>query len=204
MQRAAGGKSLERELGAIRVLGEWTRSQLYTVAAGGRRAEATTAVAAAAAEEAHRVVDGLPEWRNATSMQWRGHLQLVWEFLAGDETQFSPLSRAVADYLTSPLNHNDGQDGPDDFDRPQTVASYSAVLSVVTWGVDFAVTAVKQIFECIDLKYGQEYPGGRWADVQREIAWVQRVVTAVVGVDTQAGGRLPAHVLDAIHSPGVT
>ena len=92
-------------------------------------------------------------------------------------TGFRPLSRQ---YLTSPLNHIEGQDGPDDFDRPQTIASYSAVVSAVMWGVDFAETAVMQIFECLDLKYDGEFPGERTAEVAAETRWIRECVTRVV------------------------
>lgn len=75
------------------------------------RADATTAVAASAAEETYRLIDELPEWQNDTGALWRLHLQRVWEFLQGDHSQHYALSRAVADFLTSPLNHNKARRG---------------------------------------------------------------------------------------------
>lgn len=113
---------------------EWSRSALYEVRQGGWRADATTAIAASVAEETYRVIDSLPDWQNETSAWWWTSLAHVWEFLAGDRSQHDTLCRAVADYLVSPLSHNEGQDGPDDFDRPQTVAAYSAALSAIAWG----------------------------------------------------------------------
>lgn len=174
--------NLQREVRETRALGEWVRTELYRVREGKRRADATTAVAAGAAEEAHRITDRLPEWQNETSALWRSNLQYVWAFLGGDRSQHYPLSRAIADFLLSPLNHNEGQDEPDDFDRPQTVASYSAALSAIAWGVDFGVTAVMQIFDAIDLKYDGDHDSSeRWAEVQREIEFVRRIVKTVIG-----------------------
>lgn len=141
----------------------------------------TTAVAAAVAEEAYRITERLPEWQNETSAMWRGNLRHVWDFLCGDRSQHYTLSRAVAGFLLSPLNHNEGQDRPNDFDRPQTVARYSAALSAIAWGVDFGVTAVMQIFDAIDLKYsGKDESDERWAEVQREIEFAQRIVRTVM------------------------
>lgn len=195
-----GDSDLRRELRLIDELEAWTRAQLHGVRQGGWRADATTAVAASAAEETYRLIDELPEWQNDTGALWRLHLQRVWEFLQGDHSQHYALSRAVADFLTSPLNHNEGQDGPDDFDRPQTVASYSAALAAIAWGVDFAVTAVRQIFEAIDLKYETEggRPEDRWREVTHEEAFVRRVVTMVVTSNRAAGSGFSRELLDAI------
>jgi hypothetical protein len=160
----------------------------------------TTAVAAAAAEETYRLTDRMPEWQNETSSVWRENLQQVWAFVGGDRSRHYSLSRAIAGFLLSPLNHNEGQDGPDDFDRPQTVASYSAALAAVAWGVDFAVTAVMQIFEAIDLRYDDYDSEERAAEVQREIEFVRRVVTTVVTSQLSYGDGLSAEVLASIRS----
>lgn len=181
MSRPRRETSLQREIRETRALGQWVRAELYRVRQGKLRADVTTAVAAAAAEEAYRITERLPEWQNETSAMWRGNLQHVWAFLGGDRSQHYALSQAVAGFLLSPLNHNEGQDGPNDFDRPQTVASYSAALSAIAWGVDFGVTAVMQIFDAIDLKYGgKDESGERWAEVQREIEFIQRIVRTVM------------------------
>lgn len=99
------------------------------------------------------MTDRLPKWQNDISSAWRLNLGRVWDRLAGDEEQHYALSRQVADFLVSPLNHVEGQDGPDDFDRPQTVASLAAVVSTLGWGAgaDLAVTAATQIFDAIAL-----------------------------------------------------
>jgi hypothetical protein len=186
------------ESAAASALAEWVRNELYGVRAGGRRALATTAVAAAAAEEAYRLMDPMGDWQNEASVLWRDHLRHVWAFLAGDSSQHYVLSRAIADFLVSPLNHNEGQDGPDDFDRPQTAASYSAALSAVTWGVDFAETAVMQVFDAIDLKYDGEYSEARWTEVQREIAFVRRAVNTLVRARDLDGPGLDAQLLASI------
>ena len=182
MPRVRRETNLQREVRETQALREWVRTELYRVHAGGLRAAATTAVAAAAAEETYRITDRLPELQNETSAMWRSNLQHVWAFLGGDRSQHYPLSRAIADFLLSPLNHNEGQDGPNDFDRPQTVASYSAALSAIAWGVDFGVASVMQVFDAIDLKYdGDDDSDERWAEVQREIEFVRRIVKTVIG-----------------------
>ena len=182
--------SLQRELRVIAELEEWTRAELYAVRPARWRADAATAVAASAAERTYRLLEPLPQWQNDTSATWRASLGHVWELLAGDPSQHDALSRAVAGFLVSPLNHLQGQDGPDDFDRPQTVAAYSAALSAVVGGVDFATTAIRQPFEAIDLLHdGDDAVTERWAEVQRELASARRIVTAVVAAarDPQPG-----------------
>jgi len=116
-----GRDDLRRELRLITDLEDWSRAELYEVRRGSWRAEATTAVAASAAEETYRLTDQLPDWQNETSAVWRANLGHVWEFLEGDRSQHYALSRAVADYLASPLNHNEGQDGPDEVKSPEVV-----------------------------------------------------------------------------------
>ena len=77
--------------------------------------------------------------------------------------------------------HVDGQDGPDDFDRPQTVASYYAAASVVFGvGVDFAVVAAKQIFDLIDIRYDGEMSPERKAAVKSEEDWLMGIREAVL------------------------
>jgi hypothetical protein len=119
-------------------------------------------------------MDGLPQWQNETALQWRGHLGRVWLYLAGDEQQHYALSAAVADYLRSPLNHVEGQDGPDDADRPQTVAAMAAALSLIHSAVDLVETALAGLFEAVDLKYDQEFGEAR----EEEVAYVVRTVSA--------------------------
>lgn len=194
--------NLQRELRAVLELEEWVRKERYGVRRGGWRAEATTAIAASAAEETYRLTDQLPDWQNETSAAWRSTLQHVWLFLGGDRSQHYVLSHAVADYLTSPLNHNEGQDGPDDFDRPQTVAAYSAALSAIAWGVDFALMAVAQIFDAIDLKYdGDEDAEGRWNEIQHEIDFVRQIVSTVVAFKRTGELGFTCGLLDSIKPP---
>ena len=122
-------------------------------------------------------------------------------FLGGDRSRHYPLSRAIAEFLLSPLNHNEGQDGPNDFDRPQTVASYSAALSTIASGVDFGVTAVMQIFDAIDLKYDSDDDSDeRWAEVQREIQFVRRIVRTVIGAASMDRQDFAADILASIRS----
>lgn len=193
--------TLSRELKEIDALSDWVREEFYRVRAGGLRATATTAIAAAAAEETYRLADGVPELRNEASRLWRDHLRHVWAFVNGDEQQHYPISAAVAEYLVSPLNHVEGQDGPDDFDRPQTVAAYCAALAAITWGVDFAVTAVTQIFECLDVIHGQQVTDQRRADVQRQIEMAKANVKRVVGQLRRTGEvKLPSEIVTAMRN----
>jgi hypothetical protein len=190
-----GVSPLQQELRDTEALTVWVRGQLYGVASPERRARATTAIAAAAAQEAYRLSDELSDLANAASEAWREHLVEVWAFVAGDTTQHYALSAAIADYLSSPLNHNEGQDGPDDFDRPQTIASYSAAMSAIAWGVDFATTAVQQIFDCIDLKHNDDYPPERASEVRQEIVRVRGWTNLVTAAEALSGIALSPDLL---------
>lgn len=194
-------RALRGELEALRDLLTWTRGQLLSVRPGSWQAAAGTAVAAAAAELTHRCSDELPAWRNEVSELWRRHLGRVWAYLAGDEQQYPVLCAAIAEHLTGPFNHQLGQDGPDDFDRPQTIASYAATCSAVFWGTDFAVTAVGQVFDCIDLKYDGEHPPGRSSDVDAAIRRLRAAVERVVSDLATGPAELSPQVLDEIRSP---
>lgn len=193
-----GRDDLRRELEAIRNLGTWTRDQLLSVRSGSRQATAVTAVAAAAAELTYRRSDELPQWRNGVSELWRSHLGRVWAYLAGDEQQHPALCGAIAEHLTGPFNHRLGQDGPDDFDRPQTIAGYAATCSAVFWGTDFAVTAVGQVFDCIDLEYDGEHPPARALDVDADGRRVRAIVERVVYELAAGPAALSPQVLDQI------
>lgn len=184
-----------RELASLRTLDQAVREQLSSIGSAGTRALAVSAVAAAAAERAHACSETVPEWRNETSDVWRAHLADVWRYLEGDRTRHRALSIAIADFLVSPLNHTDGQDGPDDFDRPQTIASYSAVASVVFWGVDFATTAIGQVFELIDLRYDGEHPPERGDEVRAERAWAMDACSVVVAASSPGSPGLTPAVL---------
>jgi hypothetical protein len=189
--------SLRDELSVLSALEQVIREQLYSIDSAGHRGRAVSAVAAAAAERAHVRSESLPQWRNETSDLWRAHLAELWRYLEGDDTRHRVLSIAVADFLTSPLNHNDGQDGPDDMDRPQTVASYAAVASALFWGVDLATTAVGQIFELIDLEYEGEYPTERALDVDRERQWaVHTCATVVAAASRTPSGLTPTELAE--------
>ena len=170
--------ALRRELAAQDSLIEQVRTDLYSISPRYYRSLATTALAASVAEWTYRVMDPLYDWQNETATTWHGHLQHVWLYLAGDEQQHYALSTAVAEYLVSPLNHVEGQDGPDDMDRPHTIAAYSAVSSTLHWAVDFAESAIGQAFEAIDKKHDPDYmelpvAPAREQDVLRLIDFVQ-------------------------------
>lgn len=194
------GYDLQREIQFTTELEAWARAELYGVRQGAWRVEAAMAVAAAAAEETYRLTDAFPDWQNETSILWRANLARVWEYLDGDRSQHYALSRAIAEFLVSPLNHNEGEDGPDDFNLPQTMASYSAALSVVVGGVDLAMSAVRQIFEAIDHRYEAGYGEvqHRWAEVQHEAEFVRSVVAAVVGAKRAPGSGFSPELLSMI------
>lgn len=192
--------ALERELRAARELTEWVRQRLYEVPEGGWRSAATTAVAAAAAQETYRLADRVPSLGNQIGQVWRGHLDRVWTFLEGDRSQYDALSHALADFLTSPFNHNEGQDGPDDFDRPQTVAGYSAVASAVMWGVDFATVAVRQIFECVDVMFEGDFPDERFAEVSSATLRMREILDRVVEASGPGRPGMTPELLAAIRA----
>jgi hypothetical protein len=197
---------LRQELDLQRDLVRWIREALYGIEPAGPRHLAATAVAAAAAQECYRIADGargrLNRHRlvNRTSRQWRGHLDGVWEYLAGDSSRHYPLSAALAEFLVSPLNHVEGQDGPDDFDRPQTIAAHYAVVGVVFGVVDTALLAVGQVFECLDLRYDGAFPDERRAavdgTVERVRGWVDTVRDGAAGHHEA----LPAAVVAALRT----
>lgn len=183
----------ELELATVRALTESIRHDLYAVREGAWRSTAVTAVAAAAADDTFRLAAAMPEYWNETSRLWQAHLDHVWQVLAGEVSEHYYLSRALAEYLMSPLNHIDGQDGPDDFDRPWTIAAYAAVNSVVVWGVDFATDAVGQVFECIALRYGAAYPAER----QAEVAYATKRLRRAAGLAIESGSTTPHRLSDA-------
>jgi hypothetical protein len=191
--------SLRGELEILHALEREIREHLYSVEAGGARARAIAALAAAAAERAYARSTGLAALANETSDLWRAHLADVWRYLEGDQQRFETLSRAIAGFLTSPLNHTDGQDGPDDFDRPQTIASYSAAASVVFWGVDFATTAVNQIFELIDMQYDWEFPPERAVEVEHERDWALDTCVKIVAAASSGSRGITPILLAQFH-----
>lgn len=137
----------------------------------------------------------MPQWTNLTSDRWRRSLADVWAYLEGDAQRHYALSNAIAEFLTSPLNHNEGQDGPNDFDRPQTIASYSAAASVIFWGVDFATTAVAQIFDLIDLRYDGAMHSVREHEIEDERTWAFGVSDLIVGAAATGRSQFTADLL---------
>ncbi len=196
----ADADSISSELEMLRALERTLRQQLNSVDAGGVRALAVSALAAAAAERAYTRSDALPQWCNETSDDWRANLAVVWSYLEGDRRQHHALASAIAAFLTSPLNHIDGQDGPDDFDRPQTIASYSAAASVVFWGVDFATTAVGQILELIDLQHDWKTPPERAVEIEQERDWARGACKMIVAAASSGSRGLTPTLLAELRS----
>lgn len=177
---------LRQELSQQNSLVVAIRRDLYGVEPRYRRSLATTALSASIAERTYRLTEPLSDLHNEASEHWRGNLQRVWLWLAGDEQQHYALSVAMAEYLRSPLNHVEGQDGPDDMDRPQTVAALAAVLSALYWAVDFVEDALGGLFEAVDLKYDQQFVPAREAEfkaLSREVAEDATALRQALGKD---------------------
>lgn len=133
------------------------RERLYGAASPGQAPRIAVALAAVSAERTYRLLSDLPQWQNATSAQWAEYLPDVWRYVGGETEPHYVLSRALAAFLTSPLNHVEGQDGPNDFDRPHTIAAYYAVVGVVTGvSIEAAGRAVGQVFDALDLRHDAE------------------------------------------------
>ncbi len=173
---------LREELSQQNSLVVATRRDLYSVEPRYRRSLATTALSASIAERTYRLTEPLSDLHNEASEHWRENLQRVWLWLARGYA----LSVAMAEYLRSPLNHVEGQDGPGDMDRPQTVAALAAVLSALYWAVDFAEDALGGLFEAMDLKYDQQFVPAREAEfkaLSREVAEDATALRRALGKD---------------------
>jgi len=171
--------ALRQELAQQASLVEAVRRDLYSVEPRHRRSLATTALSASIAERTFRLTEPLSDLHNEASEQWRRTLERVWLWLAGDEQQHYALSAAVANYLRSPLNHVEGQGGPNDMDRPQTVAALAATVSALHWGVDSAEDALAGLFEAVDLKYDQQFGPAREAEFRTLARGVREDATAL-------------------------
>lgn len=67
--------------------------------------------------------------------------------------------------------------------------------------MDFAVTAVAQVFDAIDLKYdGDAGSDERRAEVQREIEFIRRIVKTVTGAVNPRRQGFDADLLASIKS----
>lgn len=190
---------LRQELDAVAALQAELEARLAVVPPA-RRALASTALAAAAAATTYRMTDALPEWRNATSEQWRGHLELVWRHLQGEDHR-AALSGLLAAHLDGPLHHADGQDGPDDADRPQTTAALAAVTAVVEERDDQHEPAVEQVFDALDLAWDDEADPGRRAEREERLAELRAQLDLLLSLPPEASA-LPAEMVQRLRSAG--
>ena len=159
------------------------RERLYAAASPGQAHRIAVALAALSAERTYALLNDLPQWQNATSEQWAEYLPEVWRYLGGDSEPHYVLSRALAAFLTSPLNHVEGQDGPDDFDRPHTIAAYYAVIGVVTGvSIEAAGYAVGQVFDALDLRHDAEMTPAHLRDAEEERTRVIRWLDLLLNV----------------------
>ena len=90
-------------------------------------AEGLVLFATATAERLMRAHEALPEDEQAAyTLGWRPVLDRIWEWASGDRRAYDDVSRAVAEYLVSPQNHVDGQDGPSEADEDAAAAAIAA------------------------------------------------------------------------------
>ncbi len=91
---------------------------------------------------AQRLVDD-PAIRTEYAETWRPTLDALWRWASGDSAAFYDISKALADYLVSPFNHCEGQDGPSDADTPSVSAILYTAASMLFGGADGAILAAR-------------------------------------------------------------
>lgn len=169
-QRSPLAQEVERQ----KALQSQVRERLHAVPPGVAHPIAV-ALAALSAERTYALLDDLPTWHNSTSAEWRSHLSQIWRHLQGEVEPYYDLSRAFAHHLLGPLHHIDGQAGPDDLDRPQTLAAYYTVVGLVTGvSIEAAGYAVGQLFDALDLRHDAEMTPAHLADAESERRKVAR------------------------------
>lgn len=84
------------------------------------------------------------------SRTWQPALQAIWDYAAGDDQAWYPISRALGAYYLSPQNHIEGQDGPDDADQDEVAAVIFAANAVLHGLVGFAELAASRALDAID------------------------------------------------------
>lgn len=87
------------------------------------------------------------------SRSWQPVLQAIWAYAGGDDQSWYPISHAVGTYYLSPLNHIEGQDGPDDADQDEVAAVIYAANAVLHGLVGFAELAASRAIDAIDNRW---------------------------------------------------
>ncbi len=101
-------------------------------------------------ERLFRWHDARPEdERRSYSLTWRPVLEDAWEHLAGDDTAYARISRALGEFYLSPYSNN-GYDGPNDIDQDQAAATYYTANCVMHGIVDFAILSASRATDNID------------------------------------------------------
>ena len=87
------------------------------------------------------------------SRTWRPVLGSIWSYAAGNDEAWYPISHALGNFLLSPQNHIDGQDGPDDADQDEVAATIFAANAVLHGLVGFAELAAMRATDAIDNRW---------------------------------------------------
>lgn len=144
------------------------RETLQSLPAGSRM-PAYTLYATAPAERLFRCYDARPEAeRRSYSLTWRPVLQDVWDHLAGDDSAYARISRALGEFYLSPYSNN-GYDGPDDIDQDEAAATYYTANCVMHGIVDFAILSASRATDNIDHEWYGKDEERRQAEITREI-----------------------------------
>ena len=147
----------------------------------GSRWPAYTLYAAAPAERLFRWYDARPEGeRRSYSLTWRPVLQDVWDHLAGDDSAYARISRALGDFYLSPYSNN-GYDGPDDIDQDEAAAAYYTANCVMHGIVDFALFSASRATGNIYHEwYGKDEARGQ-TEITKEIRRQASDLDAITG-----------------------
>jgi hypothetical protein len=144
------------------------RETLQSLPAGSRW-PAYTLYAAAPAERLFRWYDARPEAeRRSYSLTWRPVLEDVWDHLAGDDSVYARISRALGEFYLSPYSNN-GYDGPDDIDQDEAAATYYTANCVLHGIVDFALFSASRATDNIDHEWYGVDEDRRQAEITREV-----------------------------------
>jgi len=146
--------------------------------------------------------DALPKSeRRAYSWTWRPVLESIWSYAAGNDDAWYPISHALGNYLLSPQNHIDGQEGPNDADQDEVAATIFAACAVTHGLAGFAELAASRATDAIDNRwYGID--DDRLArevelETQRQFAALELITAA--GRDRAAwGSGAPGNLLTAL------
>lgn len=155
------------------------------------------AIAAACAERLlSRHLDLPKASQRPFTVSCRRPLDCIWGVL-GSQSDSAALRREIEQWLQrfyhSPLNHSDGQDGPDDADHDPAAATIYAAESLIRQSPESAAYAMGRVVDdafdrIVEDRESIESPTGQIDDfiadcchpiVQYELRWLQRIFTYV-------------------------